>query len=1094
MNRQYKKLNILIGWIVFAIATFTYLSTLEPTASFWDCGEFIAAAWKLEVGHPPGAPFFLLVGRLFTLFAGGNTEHVALMVNALSGLASSFTILFLFWTITHLVKRMLVKEGEEATTAEKIAILGSGIVGALAYTFSDTFWFSAVEGEVYASSSLFTAVVFWAILKWENVADSRYANRWLILIAYLMGLSIGVHLLNLLAIPAIVLIYYFKKYPFSKKGLAAAIAVSAVILGGIMYIVIPGAVQFAILFEKIFVNGFGLPYFSGMYFYFLLVALLLVIGLLRTHKAGKVIANTAILCVTVILIGYSSYAVIVIRSNANPPMDQNNPENLFNLLSYLNREQYGDNPLLYGEYFNAPAVSVSDGKKVYVPIDGKYEVIHRKPKYEYHNDYKTFFPRMYSQSDPHIQAYIRWTNLTESELFEPRRTRDNRIVTDPRTGKTVYDYNKPVKKPGFIDNLTFFFRYQVNHMYFRYFMWNFSGRQNDIQSHFREEITKGNWMTGFKALDEARLGNQEEIADAQLNNPARNKYYLLPLVLGIIGMIFQYRADKFNFWVVATLFVLTGLAIVIYLNQYPIQPRERDYAYAGSFYAFAIWIGIAVSGLYRAARNITRDSAGKLALRAGIVLVVLGILDFAANDKFTITLTALLTMVIILLFIGILRLIGTLTTKRIVHALAALLITLPVPVLMAMENWDDHDRSHRYVARDFAANYLNSCRENAIIFTNGDNDTFPLWYAQEVEDIRTDIRVINLSYLSADWYIEQMAYKAYESEPVKMTLTRDEYRQGRRDMVALVDRVEGHVNLKEAIEFLSTERSKLKPQPGYRESVYHLPQHRFSLRADSARVFSNGTIKPGMENKFRKEIRWELRQNYLTKNHLMAYDFLATNEWERPICYAVTVSNENYIGLDNFFEMNGMAYQIIPAVTTDGFAYSGGINTGEMYTNMMEKFRWGGIEEHDVYLDENCVRMFSNMRHNFGALAQALIAEGKVDSALQALDRGAELISNDLIPFDVFTLSYAEAYYQAGNREKGREIAEIIADNTADELDYIVSLSSPYSGYLSQERQIAMYAVNQLIEITEKADDRELNARIQNRFEKYGAALAPIFR
>ncbi len=1093
MNTRYTKLNIIFGWIVFAIAAFTYLSTLEPTASFWDCGEFIAAAYKLEVGHPPGAPFFLLVGRLFTLFAGDNTQQVALMINALSGLASAFTILFLFWTITHLVKRMSLKKGEEPTLADTIVILGSGALGALAYTFSDTFWFSAVEGEVYASSSLFTAVVFWAILKWENVADKRYANRWLILIAYLMGLSIGVHLLNLLAIPAIVLIYYFRKYPVTRKGVIYAIGASAIILGSIMYILIPGLVKFAAIFERIFVNGFGLPYFSGVLVYFIILSALIVYGLRITYRKGKVLANTAILVSTVIIIGYSSYVTIVIRSSANPPMDQNNPENVFNLLSYLNREQYGDRPLLFGQVFNAPARDGGEGKKVYAPVNGRYEVVHRKPKYDYPDNFKTFFPRMYSGTEQHIDAYIRWTDLRESDLFEVRRTPENRIVTD-RSGAAVYDYNQPKKKPGFGSNLKFFFRYQINHMYFRYFMWNFAGRQNDIQSHFKEEITKGNWISGIGYLDEARLGNQKEIPESQRENRARNRYFLLPLILGIIGMIYQYRNDKLNFWVVATLFFLTGIAIVIYLNQPPLQPRERDYAYAGSFYAFAVWIGMAVIGLYRSAREFSKTQAGNLAVRGAILVAALGVMDFAGNGKLTLTFTAVFILIAILLLLALMRLLGSLSARGTTIAAIAVLITLPVPILMAVENWDDHDRSGRFVARDFAANYLNSCDQNAILFTNGDNDTFPLWYAQEVEGIRTDVRVINLSYLSADWYIEQMEQKAYRSDPVKMTLTRDQYRSGKRDLVALVDRVQGYIDLREALAFLATEHAKLKPQPGYSESFYHLPQHKFSLKADSSKVFANGTIKPDMAGKFRPEIRWELKQNYITKNHVMAYDFLATNNWERPICYAVTVSNENYIGLDNFFEMNGLAYRIIPAITSDGISYSGGINSSTMYETMMEKFRWGGLEESDIYLDENCLRMFSNIRHNFGSLAQSLLAENRTDSAVIALNRGLELLSNERIPFDVYMLSFVDGYYRAGHQSEARAVAEQILENTEDDLKYLLSLDPPYSGYLDYEKQIALYAIRELINISGDHRDIEFNARIQQQFERYGPALQQIYR
>lgn len=1091
--KKFAKLNILTGWIVFLVASFTYLITIEPTTSFWDCGEFISASYKLEVGHPPGAPLFLLLGRVFSLLAGNDTSKVAMLINALSALASAFTILFLFWTITHLVQKVIAGTEKEVELADKIVILGSGVIGALAYTFSDTFWFSAVEGEVYASSSLFTAIVFWAILKWENVANTNYANRWLILIAYLMGLSIGVHLLNLLAIPAIILIYYFKKYKVTRNGLLAALSISAIILGGIMYVLIPGLVKFASLFELLFVNTFGLPYFSGMFFYFALLFGAIVYGVHYTQKHRKVVANTALLIVSVIIIGYSSYALVVIRSQANPPMDQNNPENLFNLLSYLNREQYGDRPLVFGQYFNAQAMNAEKRKPVYEPIDGRYEIVSRKLKYAYDKNYKTVFPRMYSQTESHIDAYIRWTGLKESDLFEAQRNQEGQIMTD-RFGKPVYNHNQPKNKPPFSKNIVFFVKYQLGHMYFRYFMWNFSGRQNDIQGNFKEEITKGNWITGIDFLDSQRLGNQKLYPKDLLKNRARNKYYLLPLLLGLIGMLFHYKHDTRNFWVVMTLFVATGIAIVIYLNQYPLQPRERDYAFAGSFYSFAIWIGMAVAGLYKSAKETDAKSLYRFGSRGMIVVVVLGLFDFASNSMLTFTWAALLILIMILLILLFMKLIGSSIDSASVIALISVLIALPVPFIMAAENWDDHDRSGRYVARDFAANYLNSCEKNATLFTNGDNDTFPLWYAQEVEGIRTDVRVINLSYLSAAWYIEQMERKAYESKPIKMTLKKDQYRQGKRDLVALYDRVKGFVDLKEAIDFVATEDAKLRAQPAGEDPIYYLPQHKFSLKADSALVFGNGTIKPDMKDSYTPVMKWELSQRYLTKNHLMALDFLATNNWERPFYYAITVGGSNYLNLEKFFEMNGLAYRVIPAITTDGIAYSGGINASEMYTTLMQKFRWGGIEDEEVYLDENCVRMFSNIRHNFTSLAEALLLQGKIDSAKAALSKCLELIPNKRIPFDVYMLGMVDTYYKLEDDEKAREVAQQILDNTYNNIDYFLCLEPPFSGYLAYEKRISAHTISELVRISDENEDKQFSAEIQQKLQEYGPAINSIFR
>ncbi|MBA7522259.1 hypothetical protein ES705_14377 [subsurface metagenome] len=1090
--KKYSTLNNLSGWILFLIASFTYLSTIEPTASFWDCGEFIAASYKLQVGHPPGAPFFLLIGRIFTLFAGGNTEKVALMINALSALASAFTILFLFWTITHLVKKVISNE-KDPDLADMIIILSSGIIGALVYTFSDTFWFSSAEGEVYASSSLFTAFVFWAILKWENIADEKFANRWLILIAYMMGLSVGVHLLNLLAIPAIVLIYYFRKYKVTVQGVIAALGISAIVLGGIMYVLIPGIVKFAAIVERLFVNGFGLSYFSGVYIYLVLLFSLLAFGIIRTTQKKKAILNTILLVITVITIGYSSYALVIIRSSANPPMDQNNPENLFNLLSYLNREQYGDRPLLYGQYFNAPGKKTGKGKPTYAPVDGRYEIINYKPNYKYNKSYKTILPRMYSSQPDHIDAYVRWTGMDQGELFEVRVNRSGEIVKD-HYGNTVYDYSRPRKNPNFSDNIEFLFKYQLGHMYFRYFMWNFAGRQNDVQGHYKEEITKGNWISGYKFLDSARLGNQSNLTDKLLNNRARNKYYLLPLILGLLGLIFHYKQDQKNFWVVMSLFFFTGIAVNIYLNQYPLQPRERDYAYAGSFYSFSIWVGMAVAALYKAAKKSELNSLSRYAIRGSIILVVLAIFDFANNGMLTFTWTGVITLFIMLILLLIMKLLGVVIKNQRIAAAMVLIITLPVPFIMAVENWDDHNRSGRYVARDFASNYLNSCENNAILFTNGDNDTFPLWYAQEVEGIRTDVRVINLSYLSADWYIEQMERKVYDSEPVKMTLTKDKYQQGKRDLVILFDRVKGHVDLKEAIEFLAYDDSQPLSLPGIAEPSYYIPQHKFRITADSTLVFGNGTIKPEMAARYTPVMRWEISRNYLTKNHLMSLDFLATNQWQRPIYYAITVGDDNYVNLSDYFEMSGLAYRVIPAITTDNIGYAGGINTEVMFDNMMNKFKWGGIQDDRVYLDENCIRMLSNMRHNFSNLAEALILQDKNDSARMVLDKCMELVPNHRIPFDVYMLSMVDNYYKLNENSKAQALASQVLENTYQDLEYFISLEKPFSNYLQLERRFAAHVFRELINISRTHGDILFSAEIEQRLDSYGRTLNTIFR
>ena len=1031
--KRYNLINTLSGWVLFLVASFVYLSTIESTASFWDCGEFISSAYKLEVGHPPGAPFFMIVARFFTLFAGHHPENVAKMVNSLSALASAATILFLFWTITHLAKKIIIKN-EEYTTASVIAIIGAGAVGALAYTFSDTFWFSAVEGEVYASSSLFTALVFWAILKWENIADQPHSNRWLVFIAYLMGLSIGVHLLNLLAIPAIVLVYYFRKFEVTRAGVIKALLVSILLLGAIMYIIIPGLIKVAAVFELLFVNSFGLPYFTGTLIYLAALIGLIIWIVYYTQQHGKVILNTAVLFIAVIFIGYSSYTTLVIRSAANPPMDQNDPEDLFSLLYYLNREQYGDRPLIRGQYFNAPAISTKEGKAYHVPEDGKYVKTGNRVKYVYDKKFITLFPRMWSSDEEHVRSYIEWAKLNERNLYEARVDQQGNVVRD-RQGNVVYDHNKARKAPTFGQNLKFFIRYQLGHMYFRYFMWNFSGRQNDIQGHSKVEITKGNWISGIKFLDEMRLGNQDELPDSMLNNKARNRYFLLPLLLGLVGLLFHYNRDVRNFWVVMVLFIMTGIAIVVYLNQYPNQPRERDYAYAGSFYAFAIWIGLGVLALYQGLRRFMPSAFSAI--------------------------------------------------------LATLLSLAGVPAVMAAQNWDDHDRSGRYMARDFAYNYLNSCAPNAILFTNGDNDTFPLWYAQEVEGIRTDVRVVNLSYLGADWYIEQMQRQVYESAPLPISMTRDKYESGNRDITYIVDRFKDYINLKDMIDWVASDDPRTKSLPNMEEKIDYIPGRRFILPVDSAKVLANGTIRPEMAGQMVKEMRWALdpSQRYLVKNHLMVLDMLATNNWERPIYYAITVSSDNYLNLDKYFQIRGLAYRIVPLESEGNMYGRGGIDTEIMFDNFVNKFKWGGADDPGVYIDENVSGMLTNFRNNFGRLALDLIRENKKDSARIVLDKCLEILPDTVLPYNIFSLSVIDGYMQLGDTVMAEDVRNILLKNVYDELDYYVSLGRKYENYLMYEKQLAFYVLDEIRRQAYLAGQMDLLSSVEDKMQYYGNAM-----
>lgn len=1010
--KRYSLINTASGWLVFIISSFVYLATMEPTASFWDCGEFIATAFKLEVGHPPGAPLFMLIGRLFTLLAGNDLERVAVMVNAMSALVSAFTILFLFWTITHLARKIFGNP-DVPSISQTISIIGSGIVGALAYTFSDTFWFSAVEGEVYAFSSLFTAVVFWAILKWENVADEKYANRWLILIAYLVGLSIGVHLLNLLAIPAIGMVYYYRKYNATTKGAVTAFLISSAILGIIMYGVIPGVFKIASIFERIFVNGFGLPFKSGVVVYAVLLIGAVVWGIRYTLAKGKVLANTALLVFTFILIGYSSYSVIVIRSIANPPLDENDPQDMFSLISYLNREQYGDRPLVYGHYYNAPVTSSKEGKPTFTQIDGKYEVTSRKPEYQYDKRFLTLFPRMYSNEPNHVNAYKNWANIKGVP-----------ITVDGQQGP------EKIYKPTMAENLRFFFRYQVGYMYFRYFMWNFAGRQNDIQGNFKYEITKGNWISGIPAIDDARLGPQDKLPGSLKSNAANNKYYLLPLLLGLVGLYFHYKRHNKDFWVVLLLFFFTGLAIVIYLNQTPLQPRERDYAYAGSFYAFAIWIGLGVLAIIHTLQKIKVPATA-----AGIV--------------------------------------------------ATLLCTAAVPGLMASENWDDHNRSGRYTARDFAMNYLNSCGPNAILFTNGDNDTFPLWYVQEVENIRTDVRVVNLSYLGADWYIHQMQRKVYDSDPIPSSLTFDKYIQGTRDVVYLFDRIKNPIDLKQAMDFLGSENPETKRLQGVQERVDYIPAKAFRIPADSATLAKNNYLSPALLAKADDKLEWTINRNHLLKNHMMVLDILANNNWQRPVYFAITVSSDNYMNLDPYFVSHGLAYLVTPVKNANQSpAERSTIDTETMYDNIMNKFRWGNIQDPDVYLDENNMRMLSNFRNSFSRLAEALVEEGKADSARKVLNRCEEVMPHSRVPYNFYMLPMVDTYLALGDTTKALEISNILYDSTLDDANFYLNLPAKYAEGYDFERRVAMYTIQQLATVARQYGLGELQAKTEQAFQQ----------
>ncbi len=1031
--KKFKLYNRIAGWGVFLISAVVYLMTVEPTTSLWDCGEFIASAFKLQVGHPPGAPVFMILARFFSLFAGNDYTKVALMVNSMSGIASALTIAFLFWTITHLALKIVKPIEGQYKNWQLIAIIGSGIVGSLAYTFSDTFWFSAVEGEVYASSSLFTAMVFWAILKWENVANEKYANRWIILIAFLMGLSIGVHLLNLLAIPAIVLVYYFKNNEPTRNGVIKALLVSFVILGSIMYIIIPGAVKIASWFELMFVNGFGLPFKSGLIFYLTILFSGLAFGIYITHKRKQYIANTILLAVTVVMIGYSSFAMIVIRSLANPPMDENSPETVFSLMYYLNREQYGDRPLVKGQYFNAQVTDSKEGKKTYTKIGDKYEVTDKKTEYIYDEDFKGLFPRMYSSDPSHVKEYLQWGGIKEGDVYQVKLDQEGQVVRNKR-GEIVYDKRNPKRKPSFFENMKFFLSYQIGHMYFRYFMWNFSGRQNNIQGHGGP--INGNWITGIQPIDAMLTGEPGDLPPEIKDNPSRNSYYLLPLILGLIGLYFHYNNQKKDFWVVMTLFFMTGIAIVIYLNQTPIQPRERDYAYAGSFYAFAIWIGLGVLGII-----------DKLGQKGKNVPATLGV---------------------------------------------SLISFLLVPAIMASENWDDHDRSGRFTARDIAYNYLNTCKPNAILFTNGDNDTFPLWYVQDVEGVRTDVRIVNTMLLNMDWYIDQMKRKAYESDPLPISIEHGKYVNGTRDMVYVKDLDDKAYNAKDIVSVIANDNYTLTSQGG--NKINFAPARRFYLPVDSAQVISKGVVKAKDSSIIEDRVIGRISSSYMSKSDMIILDILANNNWERPIYY-LSAGHSSVFGLEDYFQLEGLAYRLVPIKHKAGRYEAGRIDTDILYENLMTRFKYGRMEQPDVFLDNFHQRTMSiiRLRFRFKRLADEFIAKGDTSKAVEVLDRIVNLTPHENLPYDMFVPGIVESYYKAGENEKADVLFDKLLDISDQYLTYYTGFNESKYSSVKDKALYYFQVANNLGELAKRNKRSEQQEKVKNILTKYENKLRKFF-
>ncbi len=959
MLSNYRTVNNLLGWLVFLIAAITYLSTAAPTTSFWDCGEYISTAVKLQVGHPPGAPLFQLMGNVFSQFAFGDVTEQARMVNYLSALSSAFTILFLFWTITMLGKKLILSYGE-LDQGRTIALFGAALVGSLAYTWTDSFWYSAVEGEVYAMSSLFTAIAFWAILKWENEIDrSPRAHRWLVFIAFMIGLSIGVHILVFLAIPAIVMVYFFKTDQKIHRGKFILYnLVGVLVLGAIFSAIIPLVLNMFGKLEIFMVNSLGLPFNSGTIFTVVLLGALAAAGLIYTRKKETPIWNTLILSVLFIILGYSTFITLAVRSNANTPIDENNPEDAMSLLAYYNREQYGDFPVFYGQSFNAPIVDFEDGNPVYRKDEesGKYVVTDdRKASVRvFDENYIGFFPRMWNDDPNSVKNY-----------------------------KQYADIDNPNEPISFAQNVKWFFKYQVGRMWWRYFMWNFAGRQNDEQHRF--EATKGNWISGVKFIDEWRLGPQDNLPFHQRNNPARNTYFFIPLILGLVGAVFHYQKAGKDAWVVSLLFFFTGLAIAVYLNHKPFEPRERDYAYVGSFYAYSIWIGLSVIAIYEQLKAKARTPA--------------------------------------------------------VAAAISVACLVGAPGLLVAQNWDDHDRSERVTARDIAKAYLDSCEKDAILFTNGDNDTFPLWYVQEIEGYRTDVRVVNLSLLNTDWYIDQQKRAVYDGKPVPLTFEHDQYKQGTRDVIYYQDRgVKGRWKATDFIKWTKSESEQVRfrAMGGEKELMFY-PTKKLRVNIDKDQVLANNVVEPEDTGRIVDYIDWNISTNVLSKRDLMVIDLIAHNNWERPIYFSVTVGNssKSYFWLDDYFQLEGLAYRYVPVRNPrqKNSPDFGKVATETMYQNLMEEFNLEGLDG-EVYLDETNRRVTFNLRNIYGRLGKSLAQKGQNEKAIEVLDFAMQYMPEEKYAYDYFVMNIVEGYYLAGADEKAKEILKLFADRLDEELAY----------------------------------------------------------
>ncbi len=999
-DMSYNKINNILGWACGLIATIVYVMTVERTTSFWDTGEFIASAYKMQIVHQPGAPLFLMLQNVFSNLALGNPERIAYWMNIGSAVSSGLTILFLFWTITALARKVLWQPGAELSQAGLIQIMGAGAVGALAYTFTDTFWFSAVESEVYAMSSLCTAVVFWAILKWEAHADEPRADKWLLFIAYIMGLSIGVHLLNLLAIPAIALVIYFRRTRQATSGGALkALLIGCVVVAVVLWGVIQYLIKFAAYFDLFFVNTLGMGFGTGVVVFGLLVVGGTAYGIWHSIQRAKPMLNIVLLSFAFILFGYSSFTMILIRAKADPTLNNSDPDNAFSFLSYLNREQYGDSPLLKGPYFDSRPVDINYGSNIYRKGAEKYEVAGQNFDYVY--DRETVFPRIHSSREASHQQYYRsYLNLGENE------------------------------QPTFGDNLRFFFSYQVGHMYGRYFLWNFVGRQNDQQGH--GDFTTGNWISGIKFVDQLHVGGQNALPESLKTDPSHNRFYFLPLILGLIGAFWHFKRRQKDAGVVGLLFFFTGLAIVLYLNQNPLQPRERDYAYAGSFYAFTIWIGLGVISVSEWMKKMNAKTAAIVATAIGL---------------------------------------------------------LAGPVILAKDGWDDHDRSEKYLARDIAKDYLESCAPNAILFTYGDNDTYPLWYVQEVENVRPDVRVVNLSLLSADWYVRQMTKKVNEAEGLPINIPEEKYVKGVRDVIYYQDaKIAGPVELKDIVALMLSDNPNDKRPMQSEQRENFLPTKSLRLTIDKEAVIRNNVVPEMWQDSIADVMQWTYNRNYVSRAELAIMALLVNNNWERPVYFASTVPSDNFMGLDDYLVSEGFALRLMP-INMQPNTSQGLVNADAVYDHVMNKYEWGNIKDAS-YIDPESYRMISLILNNiYAAPAEALIASGETDRAKallnDALDRMPERIYRIM---DAYGYSFiAENLYEVGETEKANALITRNVDYLEEQLAYYAAIAETKANLEMQNIQYSMFTLNRFSAAATGNGQEELATRITTLFSKYEA-------